>query len=111
MLEPERIEKYIGRAEVRDTFTVPKIGTVAGSAVIDGKIEKGCNIRLLREGKIIYDGKLSTLKRFKDEVKEVSNGYECGMGLENFNDIKVSDLIEAYILEEKKRKLEQTQTF
>lgn len=111
MLEPERIEKYIGRAEVRDTFSVPKIGTVAGSAVIDGKIEKGCNIRLLREGKIIYDGKLSTLKRFKDEVKEVSNGYECGMGLENFNDIKVSDLIEAYILEEKKRKLEQTQTF
>jgi translation initiation factor IF-2 len=111
MLEPEKIEKYIGRAEVRDTFTIPKIGTVAGSAVIDGKIERGCNIRLLREGKIMYDGKLSTLKRFKDEVKEVSNGYECGMALEGYDDIKTNDLIEAYLLEEKKRKLESDQTF
>lgn len=108
MLEPEKVEKYIGRAEVRDTFSIPKIGTVAGTAVIDGKIERGCNIRLLREGKIIYDGKLSTLKRFKDEVKEVANGYECGMGLENFNDIKNNDLIEAYILEQKQRKLEES---
>ena len=106
MLEPEKVEKYIGRAEVRDTFNIPKVGTIAGSAVIDGKIERGCNIRLLREGKIIYDGKLSTLKRFKDEVKEVSNGYECGMALEGYNDIKNNDLIEAYILEEKQRKLE-----
>ncbi len=106
MLEPEKVEKYIGRAEVRDTFNIPKVGTVAGSAVIDGKIERGCNIRLLREGKIIYDGKLSTLKRFKDEVKEVANGYECGMALEGYNDIKNNDLIEAYILEEKQRKLE-----
>jgi translation initiation factor IF-2 len=111
MLEPEKIEKYIGRSEVRDTFSIPKIGTVAGCAVIDGKIERGCNIRLLREGKILYDGKLSTLKRFKDEVKEVSNGYECGMALEGFNDIKNNDLIEAYILEEKKRKLEVDTTF
>jgi translation initiation factor IF-2 len=111
MLEPEKIEKYIGRAEVRDTFTIPKIGTVAGSAVIDGKIERGCNIRLLREGKIMYDGKLSTLKRFKDEVKEVANGYECGMALEGYDDIKANDLIEAYLLEEKKRKLESDQTF
>lgn len=108
MLTPESVEKYIGRAEVRDTFSIPKVGTIAGSAVIDGKIERGCNIRLLREGKIIYDGKLSTLKRFKDEVKEVKNGYECGMALENFNDIKANDLIEAYILEEKARKLESS---
>lgn len=108
MLTPEAVEKYIGRAEVRDTFSIPKVGTIAGSAVIDGKIERGCNIRLLREGKIIYDGKLTTLKRFKDEVKEVKNGYECGMALENFNDIKTNDLIEAYILEEKKRKLEES---
>jgi translation initiation factor IF-2 len=106
MLTPESVEKYIGRAEVRDTFNIPKVGTIAGSAVIDGKIERGCNIRLLREGKIIYDGKLTTLKRFKDEVKEVKNGYECGMALEGFNDIKANDLIEAYILEEKARKLE-----
>ncbi|HXH74469.1 MAG TPA: translation initiation factor IF-2 [Bacteriovoracaceae bacterium] len=105
MLTPERIEKYIGRAQVRETFAIPKIGTIAGTAVIDGKIERGCNIRLLREGKIIYDGKLTTLKRFKDEVKEVKNGYECGMSLEGFNDIKSEDLIEAYIMEEKKRTL------
>jgi translation initiation factor IF-2 len=105
MLTPERIEKYIGRAQVRETFSIPKVGTIAGTAVIDGKIERGCNIRLLRDGKIIYDGRLSTLKRFKDEVKEVKNGYECGMALENFNDIRNEDLIEAYIMEEKKRTL------
>lgn len=105
MLTPERVEKYIGRAQVKETFSIPKVGTIAGTAVVDGKIERGCNIRLLRDGKIIYDGKLTTLKRFKDEVKEVKNGYECGMSLENFNDIKVEDLIEAYIMEEKKRSL------
>ena len=105
MLAPERVEKYIGRAQVRETFAIPKVGTVAGTAVIDGKIERGCNIRLLRDGKILYDGKLSTLKRFKDEVKEVKNGYECGMALEGFNDIKSNDLIEAYVMEEKKRTL------
>jgi translation initiation factor IF-2 len=105
MLTPERIEKYIGRAQVKETFSIPKIGTIAGTSVIDGKIERGCNIRLLRDGKILYDGKLSTLKRFKDEVKEVKNGFECGMALENFNDIRSEDLIEAYIMEEKKRTL------
>lgn len=105
MLTPERVEKYIGRAQVKETFSIPKIGTIAGTSVIDGKIERGCNIRLLRDGKIIYDGRLTTLKRFKDEVKEVKNGYECGMSLENFNDIKNEDLIEAYIMEEKKRTL------
>ena len=105
MLTPEKVEKYIGRAQVKETFSIPKIGTIAGTAVVDGKIERGCNIRLLRDGKIIYDGKLTTLKRFKDEVKEVKNGYECGMSLENFNDVKVEDLIEAYVMEEKKRTL------
>ena len=110
MLAPEQVEKYIGRAQVRDTFSIPKVGTIAGTAVVDGKIERGCNIRLLRDGKIIYDGKLSTLKRFKDEVKEVKNGYECGMALENFNDVKVDDLIEAYIMEEKKRTLSSEAT-
>lgn len=106
MLEPERVEVYLGRAEVRDLFSIPKIGVIAGSSVIDGKIQRGCNIRLLRDGKIVFDGKMSSLKRFKDDAKEVSTGYECGIGLENFNDIKVSDLFEAYIMEEKKRKLE-----
>ena len=106
LLDPEFTEKFIGRAEVRETFSIPKIGTIAGTAVIDGKIEKGCNIRLLREGKILHDGKLSSLKRFKDDVKEVGNGYECGMALEEYNDIKIDDVFEAYILEEKKRVLD-----
>jgi len=105
MLTPEKVEKYIGRALVKDTFSIPKFGTIAGTSVADGKIERGCNIRLLRDGKIIYDGKLSTLKRFKDDVKEVKTGFECGMSLENYNDIKVDDIIEAYTMEEKKRTL------
>jgi translation initiation factor IF-2 len=106
MLTPETVEVYIGRAQVRDTFNIPKVGTVAGAGVIDGKIERGCNIRLLRDGKIVYDGRLSTLKRFKDEVKEVKNGYECGLGLDNFNDVRKDDVVEAYIMETRKRTLE-----
>jgi translation initiation factor IF-2 len=105
LLESETFEKYLGRAEVRETFVVPKIGTIAGSAVIDGKILRGCNIRLLRDGKIIFDGKLSSLKRFKDDAKEVASGYECGIGLEGYNDIRVNDIFEAYMMEEKKRTL------
>jgi translation initiation factor IF-2 len=105
LLESETFEKYLGRAEVRETFVVPKIGTIAGSAVIDGKILRGCKIRLLREGKIIFDGKLSSLKRFKDDAKEVASGYECGIGLEGYNDIRVNDIFEAYMMEEKKRTL------
>jgi len=105
MLESETFEKYLGRAEVRETFVVPKIGTIAGSAVIDGKILRGCKMRLLREGKIIFDGKLSSLKRFKDDAKEVASGYECGIGLDGYNEIKVNDIFEAYMMEEKKRTL------
>ncbi len=107
LLDPETVEEFIGRAEVRETFAIPKIGTIAGSLVIDGKIKDGCNIRLLRQGKIVFDGKMSSLKRFKDEVKEVKNGYECGIGLENFNDVKVDDIFEAYMMVEKKRTLDQ----
>ncbi len=106
LLDPEFIEEFIGRAEVREAFLIPKIGLIAGSIVIDGMIEKGCNIRLLRDGKIVFDGKLSSLKRFKDDVKEVKSGYECGIGLEDFNDVKVSDIFEAYKIIEKKRTLE-----
>ena len=106
LLAPDFKEVFIGRAEVRETFIVPKIGVIAGSMVIDGNIKVGCNIRLLRSGKIVFDGKMSSLKRFKDDVKEVKNGYECGIGLENFNDIKVSDVFEAYMVEEHKRTLE-----
>lgn len=106
LLEPETVEEFIGRAEVKETFVVPKIGTIAGSMVVDGKIQRGCSIRLLRNGKIVFDGKLSSLKRFKDDVKEVSSGYECGIGLENFNDLKIDDIFEAYLKIEKKRTLE-----
>ncbi len=106
MLDPEFIEKYIGRVEVKETFSVPKIGTIAGSVVIDGSIQVGCQVRLLRAGKIVFDGKMSSLKRFKDDVKEVKSGYECGVGLEGYNDVKVGDLFEAYIMQEKKRSLE-----
>lgn len=108
LLEPEQIEVYLGRAEVRNTFTIPKIGTIAGSAVIDGKILRGCQIRLLRDGKIVFDGKMSSLKRFKDDAREVQHGYECGIGLENYNDVKVSDIFEAYQMEKRARKLDGT---
>jgi translation initiation factor IF-2 len=109
LLDPEFEEQYIGRAEVKETFSIPKIGTIAGSMVIDGKIADGCHIRLLRNGKIMFDGKMSSLKRFKDEVKEVKNGFECGIGLESYNDIQVSDLFEAYLMIERKRKLEDVE--
>lgn len=110
MLAPEYKEVYIGRAEVRNTFSIPKLGLIAGSSVIDGKIAKGCQVRLLRDGKIMFDGKLSSLKRFKDDVKEVKNGFECGVGLEGFTDVRVNDIFEAYIMEETKRKLEPSNT-
>jgi translation initiation factor IF-2 len=106
MLEPDRVEVYIGRAQVKETFTVPKIGVIAGSSVIDGKIAKGCNVRLLRQGRILFDGKLSSLRRFKDDVNEVKNGYECGVALDGYDDIQKEDIFEAYILEEKKRSLD-----
>ncbi|EQC49430.1 translation initiation factor IF-2 [Bacteriovorax sp. BSW11_IV] len=106
LLDPDTVEEFIGRAEVRDTFSVPKVGVIAGSYVVDGKIQSGCNVRLLRNGKIIFDGKMSSLKRFKDDVKEVKDGYECGVGLEGFNDIRTGDTFEAYMMIQKKRTLE-----
>jgi translation initiation factor IF-2 len=93
-------ERLIGRADVRETFHVPKVGTIAGCYVTDGKIERGRQTRLLRDGIVIYDGKSVSLRRYKDDVKEVQNGYECGIGLENYNDIKVGDVIENYYMEE-----------
>jgi len=96
MLAPVIKEKYLGQATVRDTFSVPKVGTVAGCHVDDGVLQRNAEVRLLREGVVIYTGKLSSLKRFKDDVKEVAKGYECGAGLENFNDIKIGDIIEAF---------------
>ncbi len=96
MLSPIIRESYLGQAEVRQTFSVPKIGMVAGCAVMDGKLLRNAKIRLLREGVVIYTGKLSSLKRFKEDTKEVLKGFECGVGLANFNDIKVGDVIEAF---------------
>jgi translation initiation factor IF-2 len=100
MMESTFEERLLGRAEVRQTFHVPKIGTIAGCYVTDGKIQRGQLMRLLRDGIITYEGKNSSLRRFKDDVKEVQSGYECGIGIENFNDIKVGDVIESYYLEE-----------
>jgi translation initiation factor IF-2 len=99
MLTPDIVEKQLGRAEVRNTFSVPKAGTIAGCFVTEGKIARGAEVRLLRENKIVYTGKLGSLKRFKDDAKEVAQGYECGMSIENFNDIKVGDVIEAFVKE------------
>lgn len=96
LLDKKKVERFLGRAEVRQTFTVPKIGTIAGSAVIDGKILRGANVRLLRDSRVIFEGKMHSLKRFKDDAKEVAEGFECGIGIENYNDIKVGDIIEAY---------------
>ncbi len=105
LLEPEYEEKIMGLAEVRATFKVPKVGVVAGCYVKEGRIERGARVRLLRDNVVVYNGRISSLKRFKEDVKEVHAGYECGVGLENFNDIKVGDHIEAYEIIEIKREL------
>jgi translation initiation factor IF-2 len=99
-------ERILGSAEVREVFQIPKIGAVAGCYVTDGKIERGQLVRLVRDGVVFYEGKNSSLRRFKDDVKEVQAGYECGIGIENYNDIKVGDVIECYYLEEIKPELE-----
>lgn len=96
LLDKKKVEKFLGRAEVRQTFSVPKIGTIAGCSVIDGKMLRGANVRLLRDSRVIFDGKMSSLKRFKDDAKEVAQGFECGIGIENYNDVKTGDIIEAY---------------
>jgi translation initiation factor IF-2 len=100
LLEPEFKEVIIGSAEVRETFSVPKVGTIAGCYVIDGKMARNAKVRVLRDGVVINTGQMGSLKRFKDDAKEVASGYECGIGIENFNDIKVGDVIEAFIMEE-----------
>jgi translation initiation factor IF-2 len=100
LLEPTFREKILGRAEVRATFNIPKVGTVAGSYVVDGKIERGSRIRLIRDDVVIHDGRISSLKRFKEDVKDVQHGYECGIGIENFNDVKEGDVVESYEYEE-----------
>jgi translation initiation factor IF-2 len=105
LLEPTFKEKPLGRAEIRETFSVPKHGMVAGSYVTDGKIVRNAQVRLLRDNVVIYEGKLSSLRRFKDDVKDVSTGYECGISLENYNDIKIGDIIECFEMEKVATKL------
>ncbi len=106
MLAPEFRENVIGHAEVRQTIHVPGVGTIAGSYVTDGKVARNAQIRVLRDSVVIFEDKISSLKRFKDDVKEVASGYECGIGLERFNDIKEGDVLEAFVIEEVKRDLD-----
>ena len=103
MLEPEFKETMLGYAEVRQTFKVSSVGTIAGCYVTQGKIQRNAEIRLVRDGIIIHEGKIDSLKRFKDDAKEVTENFECGIGIENFNDIKEGDVIECFIMEEIKR--------
>ncbi|MCX5854245.1 MAG: translation initiation factor IF-2, partial [Deltaproteobacteria bacterium] len=105
LLDPVYREVVQGRAEVRELFKVPKVGTIAGSYMTEGKITRNSNIKLVRDGVFVYDGKLLSLRRFKDDVKEVASGYECGIGIEGFNDIRVGDIIESYVQELVERKL------
>jgi translation initiation factor IF-2 len=99
LLEPTLKEKHLGRAEIREVFSVPKHGNVGGCYVLDGKMLRNSQVRLLRDNIVIYEGKMASLRRFKDDVKEVASGYECGISLENYNDIKIGDIIEAFEIE------------
>ena len=105
MLKPEEREVVLGEAEVRDLFKVPRIGTIAGCSVRSGIINRQGRVRVVRDGVEIYDGTIGSLRRFKDDVKEVREGFECGIGVENFNDLKVGDVLECYRTEEVARTL------
>jgi translation initiation factor IF-2 len=95
-LAPVQREKFLGYAQILQVFEVKRLGNVAGCRVTEGVVKRGCGVRLLRDGVVIHQGELSTLRRFKDDVKEVTSGYECGMGFANYNDIRVGDQIECY---------------
>jgi translation initiation factor IF-2 len=105
LLEPVYHENIVGRADIKEIFRVSKVGTIAGCYVTDGKVERSAMVRLLRDDVVIYDGMISSLKRFKEDAKEVLSGFECGAGLENYNDIKPGDVLEIYTLEEMKAEL------
>ena len=105
MLTPERQETIVGSAEVREVFRIKKTGTIAGCEVVDGVFGRKSKVRLIREGIVVYEGDVSSLKRFKDDVAEVREGLECGIAIENFNDIKVDDVIESFTVKEVARKL------
>ena len=100
MLAPKFRENVLGRAEVRKTIRVPNVGTIAGSYITDGKVTRSSSIRVIRDGVVIFEDKISSLKRFKDDAREVAQSFECGIGLERFNDLKEGDILEAYVMEE-----------
>ena len=102
MLAPVYEDKVCGQAEVRETYKVTKLGTIAGCYVTDGLVKRNCLVEVIREGIVIYSGKLSSLRRFKDDVKEVKQGFDCGIMVQNFNDIKVGDIMQFSITEEVK---------
>lgn len=106
LLSPEIKESVVGSVEVRQIFKVPKIGTVAGCYVTDGKIQRSNRARLVRDGIVVFEGTIASLKRFKDDVREVEEGYECGLSLENFNDLKVGDIVEPFVMVETQRTLD-----
>jgi translation initiation factor IF-2 len=96
LLSPEQKEVILGMVEIREIFKASKVGTIAGCFVLDGVIKKGANVRLLRDDSVIFEGQLDSLKRFKDDVKEVKSNFECGLSIKNFDDLKVNDKLEAY---------------
>ncbi|NNL66842.1 MAG: translation initiation factor IF-2, partial [Myxococcales bacterium] len=106
LLPPRLEEQFLGRAEVRETFTVPKIGTIAGCYIVEGKMTRNAKCRLVRDGVLIHEGQLGSLRRFKDDVREVQTGFECGIGIDGYNDLKIGDVIEAYTIEERAATLE-----
>jgi len=106
LLAPEKKEVVLGEAEVRQTFKIAKVGTIAGCYIRSGVIPRTARVRIIRDGVEVYEGGIASLKRFKDDAREVREGFECGIGIENFNDVKVGDLIEAYRIEEVARSLE-----
>jgi translation initiation factor IF-2 len=103
MLDPVFKEVILGKVEVRNTFKVPGVGTVAGAYVMEGKVTRNAQVRLLRDGIVIHEGVISSLKRFKDDAREVASGFECGIGIEKYNDIKEGDVIEAFVMQEVER--------
>lgn len=104
MLDPEFKEEVLGKVEIRNTFKVPNIGTIGGAYVLEGKVVRNAEVRVVRDGIVCHEGKISSLKRFKDDAKEVMHGFECGIGLENYNDIKEGDIIECFHMVEVERK-------
>ncbi|HCW94027.1 MAG TPA: translation initiation factor IF-2, partial [Flexistipes sinusarabici] len=109
MLTPETKENVIGRVEVRQVFSVPKAGKIAGSYVLEGKVIRNAHARVVRDNVVVYDGAIDSLKRFQNDAKEVTSGYECGIGIAKFNDIKEGDILEIYEFKEEKRTIEDVQ--